>query len=150
MTNNRKRGIAMKMSSVTTEINASPEKIWGILTDASKYTDWDPGMISLTGKIAPSEKITIYAKISPKRAFKVTVSEFNVNRKMVWSSGMPLGLFKGVRTFTLEPLQNGQVRFSLQEVFSGPMLTMIGSSIPDMNPTFAEFAAALKKRAEGA
>lgn len=139
----------MKVSSATTEIKASPEKIWSILTDSTKYTEWDPGMVSLTGTIAPGEKLTIYAKISPNRAFKVTVSEFVPNRKMVWGSGMPLGLFKGERTFTLEPQGDGLTKFTLQEVFTGLMLPLIGGSIPDMNPTFAEFAAALKARAEG-
>ncbi len=106
----------MKMSSATTQINAPSETIWAILTDGAKYPDWDPGLISLTGKIAPGEKLTIYAKISPNRAFKVTVSEFVVNRKMVWGSGMPLGLFKGERVFTLDPLPAGQVQFTIKEV----------------------------------
>jgi hypothetical protein len=130
------------------EINASPEKIWGILTDASKYTDWDPGMLKLEGNIAPNGKLNIWAKISPKRAFKVTVSEFVPNRKMVWVSGMPLGLFKGERTFTLEPLGNNKVNFTVQEVFSGLLLPLIGRTVPDMNPTFAAFAKGLKDRAE--
>jgi hypothetical protein len=140
----------MKMFSATTEIKASPEKVWSILTDAAKYTDWDMGMLSLKGKIAPGEKLTIYAKIAPNRAFNVTVSEFTPNRKMVWGSGMPLGLFKGERSFILEPLNTNQVKFTLQEVFSGLMLPMIGKSIPDLNPTFAAFAKALKARAEQA
>jgi hypothetical protein len=138
----------MKVSSAATEINASPEKIWGILTDGAKYTEWDPGIVSLAGKIAPGEKLTIYAKISPNRAFKVTVSEFTPNRKMVWSSGMPLGLFKGERTFSLEPQENGSTKFDLKEVFTGLLLPLIGGSIPDLSSTFAEFAAALKLRAE--
>ncbi len=139
----------MKMFSATTEINAPAEKVWNILTDGSKYTEWDPGMTSLEGKISSGEKLVIYAKISPNRPFKVTVSEFVPNRKMVWSSGMPLGLFHGARTFTLEPLQNGRVNFRLQKVFTGPMLALIGGTIPDLNPTFAAFASALKAKAEG-
>ena len=138
----------MKMSSATTEINAPPETVWDILTDGSKYIEWDPGMVSLDGKISPNEKLTIYAKISPGRAFNVTVAEFEPNRKMVWSSGMPMGLFKGERTFTIEPLQDGKVKFSLQEVFTGLLLPLFGGTIPDMNPTFAAFATALKERAE--
>jgi hypothetical protein len=138
----------MKISSATTEIKVSPEKVWGILTDAAKYTEWDRGMIKLEGTIAPAEKLTIYAKIAPNRAFKVKVSEFVPNTKMVWSSGMPLGLFTGKRSFTLEPLGNGQVKFTLQEVFTGPLLALIGGSIPDLNPTFATFVNALKARAE--
>lgn len=140
----------MKMSSAETEIKASPARVWSILTDAAGYTSWDPGIISLDGQIAPGGKLTIYAKVAPKRAFKVTVSEFEPNKKMVWSSGMPLGLFKGARSFTLVPRGNNLVEFKLQEVFSGPLLSLIGSSIPDLNPTFAEFAQALKQRAEQA
>lgn len=143
-----RREKAMKESSATTEINAPPEKIWAILIDASKYTEWDPGMIRLEGKIAPGEKLIIYAKISPNRAFKVTVSQFEPNRKMVWSSGMPLGLFTGERTFSLERLSDSRVRFSLREVFTGLMLPLIGGSIPNLDSTFAEFASALKVRAE--
>jgi len=36
----------------------------------------------------------------------------------------------------------------LQEVFSGPLLPLIGGSIPDMTEAFQGFVAGLKKRAE--
>ena len=137
----------MKVSSATTEINASPETIWGLLTDASKYPEWDPGMVRLEGKVALGEKITAHTKATD-RAFPVTVSEFVPNRKMVWSSGMPLGLFKGARTFTLEPLDKGLVKFKVEEIFTGLLLPLIGRTIPDLNPTFAAFAKGLKERAE--
>lgn len=139
----------MKTFSATTDIHATPEAIWAILTDASRYTEWDPGMDKLDGLIAAGQTLAIRAKISPNRIFKVKVSEFIAGRKMVWRSGMPLGLFKGVRTFLLEPQADGKTRFSLQEEFSGPLLPLIGGSLPDMNPVFAAFAEGLKKRAEG-
>jgi hypothetical protein len=63
---------------------------------------------------------------------------------------MPLGLFQANRTFTVEPLDSNRVKFSMREEFSGPLLPLIGRSIPDLNPVFDTFAAALKKRAEGA
>jgi len=132
----------------TITINASPESIWQILTDSSKYTEWDPNMVSIDGNIAPGGKLAIYTELDSKRAFKPTVSEFEENRRMVWSSGMPFGLFKGARTFTLEPLGDGQTQFSMVEQFSGPLLGMIGKSIPDLNPSFEGFAKGLKERAE--
>jgi hypothetical protein len=66
---------------------------------------------------------------------------------MVWTGGMPLGLFRGVRTYTLTP-KDGGVEFSMTEVFSGLMSPLIAGSIPDLQPSFDEFAAALKRRAE--
>jgi hypothetical protein len=133
--------------SATTQINAAPATVWQILTDSSKYIEWDPGLISMEGDIALGGQLTIYAQVSPGRAFNVTVSEFEPNRRMVWSSGMPFGLFKGARTFLIEPNGNS-VTFTIREEFSGLLLPMIGKSIPDMNPVFAAFVDALKGRAE--
>ena len=63
---------------------------------------------------------------------------------MVWASGMPLGLFKGERTFTLAPQGQGSTEFRLSEEFSGLLLGLIGRSIPDMTSTFEQLAAGLK------
>lgn len=138
----------MKAYSASTNINASPETIWSILTDAPNYPAWDPYAVRIEGKIAPGETVTAYTKFSPDRAFPAKVTEFVPGRKMTWTGGMPLGLFKGVRTFTLTPRQDGSVDFSLQEEFSGPLLPIFGRSIPDMTQPFREFAAGLKARAE--
>ena len=139
----------MKEYSAKTTIDASPETIWAILVEGSKYPEWDPGVDRIEGKIAPGETLKAYSKLSPGRAFPAKVTEFVPGKKMVWSGGMPLGLFKGVRTFTLSPKGNGSTEFSLREVFSGPLLPMIGRSIPDMTENFQQFAAGLKSRAEG-
>jgi hypothetical protein len=61
---------------------------------------------------------------------------------------MPLGLFKGERTYDLTPVSEGLVRFKVREEYSGPMLPMIWSTIPDLGPSFDEFARSLKKAAE--
>lgn len=133
--------------SAKATINASPEKIWAILTDAPNYPDWDPTVIRIEGDIAKGNKITALSKLSPDRAFPVTVKEFEPNRKMVWGSGMPLGLFKGERTFTLTP-KGDQTEFSMKEEFSGLMLMFIKGTIPDMNEPFNQFAQGLKAHAE--
>ncbi len=138
----------MREYSATTTIEASPQTIWNILTDAPNYPEWDPGVERIEGRIAPGEKITAYTKLSPGRGFPATVSEFEPHRRMTWRSGMPLGLFKGVRTFTLQPDDNGTVEFTLREVFSGPLLPLIGRSIPDMTENFQQFVEGLKRRAE--
>lgn len=137
-----------KQFSASTSIEASAYTVWQILTNGSEYTEWDANMISLTGTIAQGEKLTIYTKLAPKRAFNVTVSTFEPARKMIWQSGMPLGLFSGVRTFLLVETSEYQTKFTLTEEFSGLLLPVFGGSIPDMNPIFAEFCEALKNRAE--
>ena len=140
----------MKEYSASTRINASPEKIWAILTDASKYPQWDPVAEKIEGRIALGEKVTAYTKLSPGRGFPAKVTEFEPGRKMTWTGGMPLGLFTGIRTFTLVPQADGTVEFTLRETFSGPMLSLIGGSLPDMTEPFKGFVAGLKQRAEAA
>lgn len=140
----------MKTYRVTTSIRATPEAIWNILTDGPAYPSWNPTVDRIEGRIAPGERVKVHAKVSPGRAFAVKVTAFEPGKRMIWRGGMPLGLFKGERTFTLTPQPDGHVEFSMEEVFSGLFAPLIGRSIPDLQPSFEEFAAGLKKRAESA
>ena len=137
----------MKSFAVSTLIRASPEAVWAILTDGKSWLSWNTTIERLEGEIVPGGSLKVFTKLSPGRAFPVRVSEFVPPRKMVWRGGMPLGLFKGVRTYMLTPVQGG-VEFSMRETFSGLMAPLITRSIPDLQPSFEEFAAALKRRAE--
>ncbi|MGZ5353544.1 MAG: SRPBCC family protein [Actinomycetota bacterium] len=102
----------------------------------------------LEGTIAQGEKITVVSAANPKRAFPVKVTTFDPPRSMTWTGGMPLGLFRGIRTFTLTPSGDGSTRFSMREEYSGPLAGLIGRSIPDLGPSFRTFASGLKARAE--
>ena len=138
----------MKEFKASILISASSDTIWSILTDAPSYPEWDPGMIKLEGTIAQGEKITAYTKISPDRAFPVTVDIVEKGKKMTWSSAMPLGAFSGVRTFTLDDQGNGTIKFTAHEQFTGWMLPLIGRTIPDLTESFENFVKGLKARAE--
>jgi hypothetical protein len=137
----------MKSYDAAATIAAPPETVWAILTDARAYAQWDSGVQKVDGRIAPGEKIKVVSEANPGRAFPVKVTEFEPARSMVWSGGMPLGLFKGVRTFTLTP-EDGATRFTMREEYTGPLLPMIWRSMPDLGPSFEQFARGLKAKAE--
>lgn len=137
----------MKSFQVTTSIQATPERIWSLLTDAAGYPRWNTTVERVEGHIAARGRVTVHPKINPGRAFPVTVAEWEPPRRMVWQGGMPLGLFTGRRTFLLEPGEAG-VRFTMREEFSGLLSPLIGRSIPDMQPAFDRFARDLKRTAE--
>jgi hypothetical protein len=59
---------------------------------------------------------------------------------------MPLGLFTGERTYTLEP-DGGGTRFTMREIYTGPMAGLIFRSIPDLTASFQQFAAGLSQQA---
>lgn len=137
----------MKRFHTSIHIKAPQDKIWNILTDASAYPAWNTTIDKVDGRIALGERVTVHAKISPGRAFPVTVSTFDPPRTMSWTGGMPLGLFKGERVYVLTP-RDGGVEFSMTEEFTGLMAPLITKSIPNMQPAFEEFATCLKRKAE--
>ena len=68
--------------------------------------------------------------------------------------GMPIpGLFVGERVFELRPVSGPDgspaVDFEMWETFRGLLLPVFRKQIPDLQPTFDEFASSLKQRAEG-
>jgi hypothetical protein len=138
----------MKSYDARTTIHATPERIWQLLTDAPSYPGWNSSVERVEGSIAPGETIKVFVKVNPGRAFPVKVVDFQPGKRMVWSGGMPLGLFKGERTYTLEPAGDGATRFTMREEYTGPLLGMIWKSIPDLGPSFEEFANGLKAAAE--
>jgi hypothetical protein len=100
------------------------------------------------GKIAKDEHLVVHLKAMKDQKFDLTVTDFQPGAQMVWTGGMPLGLFKAERTYKLTELKDGWVQFDMREAFSGPMAGMIVPSLPDMQGLFDDFAAGLKKRAE--
>ncbi|HYU83169.1 MAG TPA: SRPBCC domain-containing protein [Kribbellaceae bacterium] len=138
----------MKFYEASSVIKAEPGDIWPVLVDGACYPDWDSGVDRVEGRIALGEKIKVYVPVNPGRAFAVKVAELEPNRMMRWVGGMPLGLFKGVRTYRLEPQGDGTTRFTMREEYTGPLLPLIWRSIPDLGPSFSQFANGLKQRVE--
>jgi len=133
---------------VKREIAASPDAVWSIITDPKMLAEGGFGIIRIEGAIAPGASIKLWSEGAPKRAFPLKVSVFEPARRMVWEGGMPFGLFRGVRTFSLAP-QGNATQFTMRETFSGLMLPLIARSMPDLAPSFAKFGDGLKRLAEG-
>jgi hypothetical protein len=133
--------------SVATDIHAPAERIWSLLTDAPAMTDWNSTLTSIEGPIELGGTVKMQVPEAPGRTFEPKVTRFEANRFMEWREGNPL--FRGVRTYTLTPAQDGRsTRFEMTEVFSGPMLPMIAGRLPDFGPIFERYASDLKARAE--
>jgi hypothetical protein len=138
----------MKFYEASSTIRATPDAIWEILTDAPAYAGWDNGVVRVEGRIASGETIKVVSEASPDRTFPVKVSGWQPGESMEWSGGMPLGLFRGVRTFSLRPGGDGSTEFKVREEYTGLLLGMMWRSMPDLGPSFAKFATGLKQHAE--
>ncbi len=139
----------MMKHSASIEIDAAAETIWAIIVNTPSYPSFDPSCIRVQGGMAALDvRLRVYSTFSPERAFMVRVTTFSPPRQMVWAGGMPFGLLRGVRSFTIDELAHGRCRFRLEEQFSGPMLPLVRRSIPDMTEAFEGFCEGLKELAE--
>jgi uncharacterized protein YndB with AHSA1/START domain len=137
----------MRYYEATSTIAASPEAVWAVLSDGASWPSWDSGVDAVEGRIAMGEKITIRSQAAPGRAFPVTVTTYDPPAHLRFSGGMPLGLFRGVRTYEVSG-GNGGVTFRMREEYTGPLLPLIWRSMPDLGPSFQRFARGLKQRVE--
>ncbi|GAB5449466.1 SRPBCC family protein [Gymnodinialimonas sp.] len=128
-------------------IAARPEQIWPILTDAARLQNGGFGITRIKGQIAPGQRIKLWSEVDPNRAFAIRVVRMDAPTEMIWSSGMPLGLFRGTRVFRLTPVAEG-TEFHVREDYTGPMAGLIFKQIPDLTASMAQFATALKREAE--
>jgi len=138
----------MRYYEATSTIAASAEAVWAVLVDGASWPSWDSGVDAVEGRIAMGEKLKIRSQAAPGRAFPVEVTQFDPPARLRFSGGMPLGLFRGVRTYEISGDAGGQVAFRMREEYSGPLLPLIWRSIPDLGPSFQRFAAGLKLRLE--
>ena len=134
---------------VTRLIEAPIDRVWSLLTDVPEQARWNESLVSIEGHIAEGGTVSLVSKLNPRRTFRLKVSDVSPPRHMVWSDGMPLGSFRGVRTFDLAD-RAGQTEFSMREEYSGALAGLIVRSIPDMTESFDEYADSLKRAAETA
>jgi hypothetical protein len=137
----------MQFASATT-INAPVEQVWPVLADLEHWPAWDSAVARTAGRLARGERVTLWPEANPNRGFRLRVTRFDPPTDLTLEGGMPMGLFRGVRTYRLSPDPAGGTHFEMREVYSGPLLGLIGRSIPDLQPSFETFAAGLKQRVE--
>ncbi|MCU1481521.1 MAG: hypothetical protein JWQ19_2307 [Subtercola sp.] len=140
----------MHFFEAKTTIEAPPAAVWAVLVNGEEWPSWDSGVDGFDGVIRLGEKVTIRSHIAPGRTFPVKVTELNAPNTLTFTGGMPLGLFRGVRRYTVLPNQDDSTLFTMREEYSGAMLGMIWKSIPDLSSSFAQFADGLKERVERA
>ena len=140
------RGTFSLACRVEVNIQATPFRIWKLLTDAPGFPRWNSTVTGIEGEIREGGKLLVRVP-GTDRTFTPTVSGFVANERMTWAGGFA-PLFKGVRTFELKPRNDGSTDFSMQECFSGLMLPMAKGSMPDFGPIFTTYANDLKREAE--
>ena len=143
----------MKELRTEIEIQASPEKVWQVLTDLAKYPEWNSLITRAIGKAEVGARVDITVPSGSKEMIlHCTVVKAEPNRELCWKYHVILpGLFRGEHSFIIEPAGPNQVRFIDREVFNGLLVPLQAKSIDtDSRRGFEEMDRALKARAEEA
>ena len=136
------------------EIDASPDKVWGILTDFEKYSQWNPFINKIIGKAKEGSKIEIHVETpsGKNRKYEPTVTKVEQGRELRWlgKSSIP-GFMNGEHVFMIEKLHSGRILFIQREVFNGLLSSLFGKSLDiDIKEGLDEMNRALKEKAERA
>ena len=140
------RNVFSMTCRVEVRIQAEAPRVWGLLTDAKDFARWNSTVASIDGEIRDGARLRIRVPGSD-RVFTPVISGVVPPAHMTWTGGLA-GLFKGVRTFDLEPAGDGSTGFAMEERFSGLMLPLVRRLLPDFGPIFERYAHDLKREAE--
>ncbi len=133
------------------DIDATPERVWEVLTDLAAYPGWNPFIVRAEGVVETGRRLTLTMQPLGGRAttLRPRLVEVDVPRRLRWRGalGVP-GLMDAEHTFTLEPRGIG-TRLIHQEDFRGVLVPFLAASL-DRNtlPAFVAMNQALKSRAE--
>jgi hypothetical protein len=134
------------------EIDASPERVWAVLTDFAAYPEWNPFIRSISGELREGAKLEVSIKPPGARAttFKPTVRAVVPGRELRWLGRVFPGLFDGEHSLRIEPLDGGRSRFVQSERFSGLLVGLAKGTLAKTEVGFEQMNAALKTRVEQA
>lgn len=133
-------------------INATPEKVWKILTDFDEYPNWNPFIKSIKGQVKVGNKIT--ARIEPPEAkemtFKPKILTLVKYNELSWIGRLLFpGLFDGKHKFELIDNGNGTITFIQSERFKGILVPFFKKQLnKNTRNGFIEMNRKLKELAE--
>jgi hypothetical protein len=134
------------------EIDASPERVWSILTDLPHHPDWDPFIRQIEGALVEGSSLKVRIKPPGGRevTFRPKVLRAEPGRQLRWLGrlGLPF-LLDGEHSWTIEPLGESRIRFVQQEEFRGLLVPFVRSTLSNTERGFNGMNLALKQRAEG-
>jgi hypothetical protein len=142
------RGTFSLTCRVENSIDARPERIWSLLTNAKDFARWNSTVTGIDGSITDGERIRIHVP-GTSRTPTLRISDVVPPIRMTWTGGI-VPILRGVRTFELTSRNGDSTSFIMEERLSGLLLPLVGRSLPDFGPIFDVFASDLKREAEQA
>ena len=139
----------MRTMSATIEIGASPAEVWAVLTDLSRYQEWNPLFVDAAGNVAAGQRVTLRGKHPANgrlMTVKPTITAVRPGTELRWTASLP-GIISGEHAFLLTPTGTG-TRVVQTETFRGLLSRFPGKTLANAEASFQALNQALKLRAE--
>jgi len=141
----------MQVLDASIEIDAPAARVWNVLTDTSRYGEWNPFVTGIAGDVREGAdiKVTISAPGRKPVTFAARVARIDPGRELRWRGRWFLpGLFDGDHALTVEAMGEGRARFRTREQVTGLLLPLLGKAMRQSQAGFEELCKAVKARAE--
>lgn len=126
--------------TATTDIAASPERVWQVLIDTASYPEWNPFVQRLDGELSVGSRLRVDLQPNEKKptTMKPMVVEAKAGRSFTWLGrvGLP-GVLDGRHTFTVEPTPGGS-RLVQHERLSGMLTPLLRTMLTVETPAAFE------------
>jgi hypothetical protein len=133
-------------------INATPARVWEVLTDFPRYPDWNPFVLEVKGSVR--QNATIRYRFEMPRGVRIwtpaTVLTFAPERELRFSANfLSRAVFRGDHYFAIQPNDRNGVVFHHGEVISGLLFPIVRLVLQNFGPPqFHALNGALKQRSE--
>lgn len=141
----------MKRLHTEVLIDASPSEVWAVLTDFSRYGEWNPFLVDAGG--VPREGTTLRITLAPPGGRRITlnpeITAVAPGEVLEWWGHLGVrGLFDGRHRFELRA-EGGGTRLIQSEIFTGVLVPFVARSLDRGTAAgFALMNSALKAQAE--
>jgi hypothetical protein len=143
----------MRTIAATIDIDAPPMDVWAVLTDLSRYPEWNPHIREGAGEVTAGSRLTL--RMFPPRGRPVTIRPMVLAAEPAadWRllGGLPgiFGrlIFSGEHRFALTAAGGG-TRLVQSETFRGILVAFIRKTLAGAQASFQKQNEALKKRVE--
>ena len=134
------------------EINASPDKVWNVLTDWNNLKEWSSSFIGIsTEKMTKGEKFVSYFK-NPITGgileLEHVCTEYEEGIKFGWSGDI-IGKVTDLHIYSIVPTQNGTTLFKQEDGLHGKYSKLLNFLAEHhMMSLYKKFNLELKERVE--
>jgi hypothetical protein len=112
---------------LVSEIAASQEEVWAVLSDLDGWGSWNPTLLEPRGDLVVGSVVRMKLRLGRlSMPMKQKIVEVTPPSVLRWESRFgPTWMFLVTRTFRIEPSGEGKVRFEQSEVGTGFLARLI-------------------------